>query len=64
MSELIRRKLKSGDDRQKSRPCEKLMHAIKMWSLEPASTAYAKSIGAKYKDRTLEDWYNYMRQNE
>jgi len=64
MSELIKRKLKSREDSSKSRPCEKLLHAIKIWSMEPASTAYAKSIGAKYKDRTLEDWYNYMRQNE
>ena len=64
MSELIKQKLKSGENLQKNRPSEKLLHAIKIWSMEPASTAYAKSIGAKYKNRTLEDWYNYMRQNE
>ena len=66
LSELIQRKLKFGDNSTsgKSRPCEKLLHAIRIWSLEPASTAYAKSIKGKYKDRTLDDWYNYMRSNE
>ena len=66
ISELILRKLKSGDisTSGKSKPCEKLVHAVKIWSMEPGSTAYAKSIKAKFKERTLDDWYNYMRTNE
>ena len=66
MNFLLNNKLNFGDNSTsgKSRPCEKLLHAIRIWSLEPASTAYAKSIKGKYKDRTLDDWYNYMRSNE
>ena len=67
LSNQIQRRLNSSDSKSpigKSRPCEKLTNAIRIWSLEPASNAYAKSIRTVYKDRTLDDWYNYMRLTE
>ena len=67
LSNLIQRRLNGSDSKSligKSRSCEKLTNATRIWSLEPASTAYAKSIRTVYKDKTLDDWYNYMRLTE
>ena len=67
LSNLIQRRLNGSDSKSlmgKSRSCEKLTNATRVWSLEPASTAYAKSIRTVYKDKTLDDWYNYMRLTE